>query len=502
LNLLDLDGTISLGFSSTWTTDGFGSIINPSATNTQYNITPVDTTLGYVDVYLSSNPGICPVVTDSLRIYFIDPPDAYAGIDQDFCDNEIVQLNGSVTGVNPAGSWTTMGTGTFNPSPNLVVTSYTPSAADIGNGSVTLILQSMSVLGCPPDADNMVITFLESPIADFSVPDACEGDNAVFSDQSTIGSGTVNSWQWDFGDNGTSIVQNPIHTYPGDGSFNATLIAGSDNGCYDTIIVPLTVNPVPIANFSPTAACQDTPTDFTDLSFISSGTITDWTYNIDGVNINQQNPSYTFTATGNQVITQTVTSDLGCTDDTTMTITIYPAPIADFTFTPNPALVLENVTFTDQSTGNNIGNWYWEFGDFEANNVQNPIHQYNEGGDYAISLTVIDALGCEDSIVKIITIALPPVLPTGFTPNGDGQNDVFWIRGGPFKSVDFKIYNNWGELIFATTEADYLTSWEDLGWDGLFNGEPAPLGVYTWTFAVQMANDVVITDSGDVTLLR
>ena len=117
-------------------------------------------------------------------------------------------------------------------------------------------------------------------------------------------------------------------------------------------------------------------------------------------------------------------------------------------------------------------------------------------------MAVTDSSGCQDTITKVITIALPPVLPTGFTPNGDTENDIFWIRGGPFEAVDFKIYNNWGELIFASTEADYLTSWEDLGWNGLYNGEPAPLGVYTWTFSVLMANDVIVQDSGDVTLLR
>ena len=97
---------------------------------------------------------------------------------------------------------------------------------------------------------------------------------------------------------------------------------------------------------------------------------------------------------------------------------------------------------------------------------------------------------------------MPPVLPTGFTPNSDGENDVFWIRGGPFEAVNFNIYNNWGELIFTSDENDYISSWEDLGWNGMYNGEPAPMGVYTWTFVVRMANNQLVKDSGDVTLIR
>ncbi|NRA12163.1 MAG: PKD domain-containing protein [Crocinitomicaceae bacterium] len=503
LSLLDLNGTVSFGFTSTWTTDGFGSVVAPGSLTTQYNITSVDTAQGYVNVYLASSPGICPSVLDSMTIYFIDPPDANAGIDQNYCDNQVVQLNGSVTGVSNIGSWTTtMGTGSFSPSPNLLITNYVPSPEDLTNGSVTLILTSTSVFGCPPDVSTMTVTFLETPTADFTATVACEGDNTVFTDQSTTGSGTISNWGWDFGDAGTSIVQDPTHTYSGSGSYNATLIAFGNNGCSDTVMVPVTINPVPIADFSPTIACQDTPVDFVDLSFLSSGTITDWLYDFGAATSTDQNPSYTFTNTGAQLVTLTVTSDLGCVDDTVMTLTITPSPIADFSYTPNPALVNETVTFTDLSTGNNINQWYWDFGDNEADNVQNPIHNYSQGGDYIIVLEVTDGIGCTDTTSKVITIALPPVLPTGFTPTGDGENDVFWIRGGPFEAVAFNIYNNWGELIFSSNETDYISSWEDLGWDGMYNGEPAPMGVYTWTFVVRMANDQIVKDSGDVTLIR
>lgn len=504
LSLLSLSGTVSSGFTTNWTTSGFGSVVAPGSLSTQYNVTAVDTAQGYVDVYLTTGAGICPSVLDSLRVYFVSVPDADAGPDQNFCENEIVELNGLVTGINTSGSWTSTGTGLFSPSPNDVDANYNPSPGDISNGSVDLILTSTSVFGCPPDNSTTTITFLDAPSADFVSSVECEGDFTAFTDQSTVNSGIVNSWDWDFGDNDSSVLANPNHAYPlgSPYTYDATLIVGSDNGCSDEVTFPVTINPLPIANFDPTVGCQDTPIEFNDLASISSGTISTWSYLIDGNVFNTQNPTYTYSLTGSQIITQTVTSDLGCTDDTTITIIINPAPIADFSFTPNPAMVEEAVVFTDLSTGNNINQWSWEFGDFEANNVPNPVHSYSEGGTYTIILTVTDENGCQDSTAKEIIIALPPVLPTGFTPNGDGENDVFWIRGGPFETVTFNIYNNWGELIFSATEADYLTSWEDLGWDGLYKSEPAPLGVYTWTFTVLMANDVIIQNSGDVTLLR
>jgi len=494
-NILSLDGTMTLGYSPTWTTTGFGSIVSPGVLNTQYNITPVDTAAGFIDVFLSSDPGICPVEYDSMRIYFIDPPQAYAGPDQEFCSNEVVQLNGLVTGINTDGSWATMGTGTFNPSNNLVVTNYEPSPIDIANGSVNLILTSTSVFGCPPDNDVITITFKPSPIADFSSTVACEGDNTVFTDLSTTTSGTISGWDWEFGDAGTSIAQNPTHTYSGSGTFIGILTVTGSNGCFDSDTNNVVINPAPIASFNSTVACIDEVVLFNDASFISSGSVTGWLYDFGSATSTDQNSSHTFTASGTQNVTLTATSDLGCTDDTTVAINIFPSPVADFSFTPNPAMVLEDVYFTDQSNGNQLSGWLWEFGDNAGDNVQNPIHAYPDGGEFSILLVVTDINGCQDSTSKIISIALPPVLPTGFSPNGDGENDIFIIRGGPFEEVDFKVYNKWGELIFSTTDPNE-------GWNGMYNDTLSPIGVYTWTFAVQMANGSIIKESGDVTLIR
>lgn len=496
LSVLNLDGIVSAGFTSAWTTNGAGSIISPGSVNTQYSISPIDATNGYIDIQLATNASICPAVTDSLRIFFIEPPIPDAGPDMEFCSNQAVQLNGSITGVVNSGTWSSLGVGNFDPGVNFLVTNYQPSALDLANGSVDLVLTAASVFGCPANTDALTITFREAPTADFDFNIACEGDNTTFNDQSTTTDGTIASWNWDFGNTNTSITQNPSHTYPGDGNYPTTLIVGGSNGCFDTLQQMVQVNPVPLANFSPTVACENTPITFNDQSFISGGSVTSWLYDFGGgVTSTDQNPTHTFTVSGNYPVIMTAASDLGCTDDTTMSLFIHPSPTANFTFSPNPALVLENVNFFDQSISNGTTSWLWDFGDGEGDNAQNPIHNFSDGGDYEIWLTITDTTGCQDTVSKIITIALPPVLPTGFTPNGDGENDVFIIRGGPFKDVDFKVYNNWGELIFTSNDAA-------VGWDGTYKGEQAPLGVYTWTFVVQLANDNVIKQSGDVTLIR
>ena len=490
---LALTGTATAGFGTVWTTNGVGTITNPNVLSTFYTISPIDTTAGFIDVYLATT-GICPIEEDSLRIFFIDPPTVDAGINQAFCDNEPVQLNGSISGINPTVSWATMGAGSFSPNNATLNALYYPSASDILNSGVNLILSTSSVFGCVPSNDTLFVAFKQAPTADFSVNVVCQGVNSAFTDLSS--NGPISSWDWDFGDFTNSITNNPLHTYAGSGSYDAVLIVGSSNGCFDTITYPVTINPLPIALFNYPTLCENTLTPFTDASFISTGSVVSWLYTFEGSSTSTlQDPIYNFINSGVYPVTLTATSNLGCEGTVTNNITVNPRPDAAFTINPNPALVLEDVNFIDISTGNQLNNWYWNFGDGEGSNNQNTIHNYENGGDFMITLIVTDINGCQDTTTSLISIALLPVLPTGFTPNGDTENDLFIIRGGPFKTVDFKVYNNWGQLIYASTDANE-------GWNGMYLSEESPLGVYTWTFVVEMFNGQIIKKSGDVTLMR
>jgi gliding motility-associated-like protein len=498
INIANLSGTVTAGFPTVWTLTGIGTIVSPSSLNTFYNIHPLDTALGFIDVFFSTTGGICPVEQDSMRLFFVSPPTAIAGPNLTFCNNEVIGLNGIVTGPNSSGIWTSNGTGTFNPSANLLSTFYYPSPLDVANGSVNLTLSTLGEFGCAVESDVMTVVFKASPIANFSFSNACQGDNTAFTDLSTTTDGVINSWSWNFGNSQTSIANDPLHPYAASGNYNVTLIAGSSNGCYDTIQQNITVNPSPIAQFAPSVGCVDAPVQFIDGSFISSGSIVAWEYVFGDGNPNSfiQNPTHIFSPAGIYNVTLTATSNLGCNGSITIPLAIQNGPDASFGINPNPAFALENVFFTDESTSNvNLVSWFWEFGDESGDNAQNPTHNYADGGEYVIIMTVTDANGCSDTAVRNLTVALLPVLPTAFTPNGDGENDVFLIRGGPFKGVDFRVYNHWGELIFQTLDPNE-------GWDGTFKANNSPLGVYTWTFEVELADGRLIRRSGDVTLIR
>jgi len=494
---LDLDGTVSSGYSSTWTVIGSGTIADPNSLNTTYNITPADTIGGTIQIELETNGGICPVEKDTLVITFVPPPVVFAGLDQDYCDNEPVSLAGTLSGTASSASWGSTGTGQFNPSSNLLNTFYFPSALDLSNGFVNLFLTSSAEFGCVPDQDTVVITYKEAPVADFTNTSVCLGENTAFTDLSTTSAGTITTWQYDFGDAGTSIANNPIYTYNGSGQYNVTLIAGSSNGCYDTIVKPIWVNPQPTAIFTNDYACENEVIYFNDISFLSSGNIVSWNWDFNNGqgSSNITNPIFTFGSAGSYPVLLEVTSDSGCVDTVTNFVNVLTGPTAAFSINPTPGIALEDINFTDESTGGPLTAWFWDFGDGIGGSNQNEIHQYDNGGIYDVILTVTDTAGCTDSTKNPLEIALLPVLPTAFTPNGDGENDTFIIRGGPFEAVDFKVYNNWGELVFATTDPN-------AGWDGFHNGEEAPIGVYTWTFTVVIVGDRTIIKEGDVTLMR
>ncbi|MFT5599981.1 MAG: gliding motility-associated-like protein [Flavobacteriales bacterium] len=492
-----LSGMVSPGFGSIWTSNGFGNVVTPGSQNTLYNISALDTAAGSVMIYLSTPGSICPIERDSIEVQFVNPPSVYAGLDQAFCDNASIQLNGSISGAGNSGSWTSTGTGLFNPSNNLLSTIYTPSAADFSSPGIQLYLESTNNFGCPADRDTLAVTFKPAPVANYNFNVACSGENTNFADMSTLTAGTIITWQWNFGDMTSSIADNPIHPYLGSGSYNATLIVEGSNGCTDTITQVVNVNPSPIAEFLNGEACLDQSMTFTDNSFISSGNIIAWDYNFGNGDFSNgvEDPTYIYGVTGSYQASLTVTSNLGCQTTYTNIVNVLPGPDAVFDMTPNPALALEDIIFTDQSTGNGIIDWFWNFGDSIGDNSQNTVHQYAGGGSYTVTLFIEDNFGCIDSTSQEILVALLPVVPTAFTPNGDNENDMFLIRGGPFVAVDFKVYSSWGDLIFQSNDAN-------IGWDGTHRVNEAPLGVYTWTFEVEIPGGRIIRESGDVTLMR
>ncbi len=112
----------------------------------------------------------------------------------------------------------------------------------------------------------------------------------------------------------------------------------------------------------------------------------------------------------------------------------------------------------------------------------------------AYHCTVTTAFGCETTCSYVVDVRNYLLIPTGFSPNGDGVNDVFRILNKNIGLKQFTIYNRWGEVVFTTD--DLLE-----GWDGLYKGMEQPLGVYVWTIDYTIKNKPQHA-KGNVTLVR
>jgi gliding motility-associated-like protein len=86
-------------------------------------------------------------------------------------------------------------------------------------------------------------------------------------------------------------------------------------------------------------------------------------------------------------------------------------------------------------------------------------------------------------------------LPSAFTPNGDGINDVFKVRGFGIVNMTLRIYNRQGQLIFESRTPS-------IGWDGTFKGMEQPMDAYAWTLDLEYFTGEKLRKKGDVTLIR
>ncbi len=499
MGIIQLNGSVSAGASNgTWSSiGGSGAFGNVTILNTTYTMSSADTAAGSVTILLSSTGGSCPPVVDTV-VYIIEKaPVVFAGNDLTICDNQFIILNGLISGFTTTGGWTTTGTGSFVPSSAVLNCLYYPSAGDIAAGSIQFILTSTNNKGCNPSIDTMKVTFVPAPTSNFTVPNNCFGLNSFFTDASSTTVGSINGWNWDFGDGTQAISTNAVHPYTLPGTYTVTHIVTGSNGCKDTIQKTVTIYGLPNANFNFNTPCSGNITTFLDTSIAFPATIATWQWNFgDGNTSTLQNPTHIYSTAGTYTTTLIVQSSLGCVDTIQKPVTVRPSPTADFTMSENPANALDVINFTDQSTPQaTIISWYWNFGDTLLSNLQNPTHSYANQGYYDVILVVTDQWGCRDTASKEISITLLPQVPTAFTPNGDGANDFLFVRGGPFEKMHFRVYNNWGDLVFETNN-------QKIGWDGTISKIEQPMSVYVWVLDVETFNKKLIHKSGDVTLLK
>lgn len=206
------------------------SIANPVASpisSTNYTVTVTDVN-GCVN-------------TDNILVTVNSAPNVNAGPDLTICNEDTVTIGGSPTSTTAGVSYLWNNPGTLKDE-----TVANPEAFPSQN--TEYIVAVIDAIGCI-SYDTMEVFVNPLPQVDFTVDETCFNDFAAFTDNSTISSGTIDSWSWDFGDGtGTSNLQNPAYQYANPGTYSVLLIVGSDLACVDSIRKDVTINPLPLAD--------------------------------------------------------------------------------------------------------------------------------------------------------------------------------------------------------------------------------------------------------------
>tara|TARA_B110000091_G_scaffold190457_1_gene213605 strand:- start:1008 stop:4244 length:3237 start_codon:yes stop_codon:yes gene_type:complete len=302
---------------------------------------------------------------------------------------------------------------------------------------------------------------------------------------------------------------------PSVGTSYQLIVTDTTGGCSDTAYVYVeseTDFPVIDISVDTSNGCEPVTVTFTNNTDPATiGTI-EWDFGDGTTSTSLVNPIiHTYATNGLYSVNVKITSPNGCVSDTTYTnlIDVYDIPVAFFDANPQPTNISNpNISFYDLSSSF-VNQWLWDFGinlpGFPTTlTTQNPTIKYpdNASGVYPVTLIVISQEGCADTISKNIIIEglYTLYLPTSFTPNADGLNDIFGVSGEKIDPTDFKfmIFDRWGELLFVTTNpAD--------SWNGKLNnvGEILQEGVYVWRVMAKDGNTGDLHEYiGNVTMLK
>jgi gliding motility-associated-like protein len=426
---------------------GFDSLAAPGNTNEFYyrNWTPVFIPL---DNYMGQNITITFESSDCDKGGHFGY--AYLAVD---CAPEAVVVNqtqpcvgGDATLTAPAGlatyTWTgpgIVGSNTVQVASANVGGTYTVSMTTFANAGQT---------GCVLTLSASVASSTLSPVASFSATTPCLNNSTQFTDESTLAAnqGTLDAWNWTFGDGATSTSSNPTHTYATAGSFPVSYSITSSEGCTATYSTMVTVNPIPTASFIADTVCKQLVTTFTNTS--TGGTSYNWNFG-DGAGTSVvKNPTYIYTNSGTFVATLTVTNSFNCPVTTTNSVEVTANAIVAYS-TPT-VCVGSNSVFNNTSTPTTNVAYNWNFGDAtnpaDTSNLQNPTYLYPTAGTYTVDLTITSTSGCVSS--KIITVNVNPipqvavtspppycwndvVPPPTYTPSPNANVAYSWVNNNP-----------------------------------------------------------------------
>lgn len=330
------------------------------------------------------------------------------------CDPLVVQFTSTSTGTNASTTYSwNLGNGVTSVLQN-------PSTTYSGAGTYTVTLTVSNGTASNTKTITNYITVKASPTVSFTVNNTsgCPGSTIQFTNTSVLGSTGAGSYVWNFGDGTSDFTQNPSHTFSTPGNYNIALQVTNSAGCSKTVVDSnyIHIYAPPVADFTSNnqSFCHAPATVTFTVSTTGSGPFTyAWNYG-DNTTGTGNNPTHTYTNTGNYTVRLITTDSHGCKDTISKTNYIQITNITPAFTGPTSACIGDSVLFLNTTLPSPTGAM-WYFGDGGTSNGIDGKHAYTTAGTYTVKL-VTQSGTCSDSITHQITIRPSPVANFTFSP--------------------------------------------------------------------------------------
>jgi len=474
---LSLTGTPAGG---TWTGTGVtGNSFDPTTAGIGTHL------ITYTADSIMGSPSITVTCTDTMSITVLTNPSPGTNGTASICSNTVaINLLDSLTG-NPdaGGTWSpglTSGTGMFDPTIDAAGT-YTYTITDCaGNPQTANVVVTITLT--PNTGTNGAITL-------------CDTDPTIDLFLQLGGAANTGGTWLPTLTSGTGMFD-PAIDLAGTYTYSITNSCGTSS---NNVIVTITPCILPIAGYTvnDSTICEGTCIDFTDQS---TGA-TSWLWTFNGGNpstANTQGPHQVcFNTPGLYTIEQIVTNNMGA-DTITSSVEVYPTP----TITASPDVNIDLGESTTLTATGSAGIYTWSPPTWLScvicpTTVSTPVGTSSNETTTTYTVTVVDSNGCSASDQVNVTLDYDVAIfvPNVFSPNGDGINDILFVRGVGVETINFFIYNRWGEKVFESQDIDH-------GWDGVYRGEKVNTSVFVYYLEATFINGSKTEQKGDITLIR
>lgn len=367
--------------------------------------------------------------------------------------------------------------------------------------------------GCDKtNTDLIYVQVIPSPAIGFNVTfNGCAGSTALFAAQSaTITGINASSWKWTFHTSATATGQNASFLYPTAGTYPVKLSTVTADGCVGDSTKQVVVNALPVVNIvtDSVAVCSGSSVSFA-VQNPAAGTTYNWYTSATSTTPVFTGAIYSIPAiTATQVWFVEAATASGCVSTSRKRVVAQVfSVLAQPVVTVNQSLItptsitfewaaVPNATGYQVSTNNGTS---WSTPSSGTNGLSHVVSGLTPNTSVTLLVRATGTIACQQSTSDAVTgkTLLDQIyVPNAFNPNSPNPvNRVLRVYGYVIQSMQFMVFNQWGEKVFETTN-------QTTGWDGSYKGKQQPSGVYIYVLKMTLLNGTKSELKGSINLIR